>query len=48
VRGDQHSNFPGENLSRALLTVAQIMGSKKTDFGLDGGKVTAALAGIQV
>jgi len=48
LRGDQHSNFQGENLSRALLTVAQIMGSKKTDLGLDGGKATAALPGIQI
>jgi hypothetical protein len=48
LSGDQHSNFQGENLSRALLTVAQIMGSKKTDLGLDGGKATAALPGIQI
>jgi hypothetical protein len=48
VRGDQHANFQSENLSRALLTVAQIMGSKKTDLGLDGGKATAALSGIQI
>jgi hypothetical protein len=48
LRGDQHANFQSENLSRALLTVAQIMGSKKTDLGLDGGKATAALSGIQI
>jgi len=48
LRGDQHANFQGENLSRALLTVAQIMGSKKTELGLDGGKATAALPGIQI
>jgi len=46
LSGNQHSNFQGENLSRALLTVAQIMGSKKTELGLDGGKATAALPGI--
>jgi len=48
LRGDSHLNFQGENLSRALFTVAQIMGSKKTELGLDGGKATAALAGVQV
>jgi hypothetical protein len=46
LRGDEHHNFPGENLSRALLTVAQIMGSTQTELGIDGGKVTAALPGI--
>ena len=48
IHRDQHANFQSENLSRALLTVAQIMGSKKTDLGLDGGKATAALSGIQI
>lgn len=48
LRGDEHFNYPGENLSRALLTVAQIMGSTKTELGLDGGKATAALPGILV
>lgn len=48
LRGDEHRNFPGENLSRALLTVAQLMGSTQTSLGLDGGKVTAALPGIQI
>lgn len=48
LRGDEHHNFPDENLSRALLTVAQIMGSTQTELGLDGGKVTSALPGIQV
>lgn len=46
LAGDQHLNFPGEHLSRALLTVAQTMGSTKTSYGLDNGKVTAALPGI--
>ena len=48
LAGDQHLNFPSENLSRALLTVAQLMGSPKTSYGIDGGMVTAALPGIQV
>jgi hypothetical protein len=46
LRGDEHFNFQGENLSRALLTVAQLMGSTQTEFGLDGGLVNAALPGI--
>jgi hypothetical protein len=46
LRGDEHHNFPGENLSRALLTVAQVMGSTQTELGIDGGKATAALPGI--
>lgn len=48
LRGDEHHNYAGENLSRALLTVAQIMGSTKTQLGLDGGLATAALPGISV
>ena len=31
LRGDEHHNFPGDNLSKALLTVAQIMGSTVTE-----------------
>jgi hypothetical protein len=45
--GDQHLNFPSDNLSKALLTAAQIMGSTKTELGLDAGHVTSALPGIQ-
>ena len=48
LRGDEHHNFPGENLSKALLTAAQIAGSNITEFGLDGGKVTSGLSGIMV
>jgi hypothetical protein len=48
IAGDQHVNFQGENLSRALLTVAQIMGSDKTEIGLDAGRVTSSLPGIMV
>lgn len=48
LRGDEHHRFPGENLSRALLTVAQLMGSTATELGIDAGHVTAALPGIQV
>ncbi len=48
LRGDEHHNFAGQNLSRALLTVAQIMGSTKQELGMDAGHVTAALPGIGV
>jgi hypothetical protein len=48
LRGDGHFNFPGDNLSKVLLTVAQIMGSTVTEIGLDAGKVTAPLGGIRV
>ncbi|XXX75202.1 DUF1552 domain-containing protein [Sorangium sp. So ce134] len=48
LRGDSHHNFPGDNLSKALLTVAQIMGSKATEIGIDAGRVTSPLQGIQV
>jgi hypothetical protein len=46
--GDQHVNFPADNLSKALLTAARLMGSPKTDFGLDAGRVTAPLSGFGV
>jgi hypothetical protein len=48
LRGDEHHDFPGENLSKALLTVARIMGSSMTEIGLDAGQVTSPLPGIQV
>jgi hypothetical protein len=48
LRGDEHHNFPNENLSRALLTVARIMGSNATELGVDGGRVTSELSGIVV
>lgn len=48
LAGDTHLNFQSEHLSRALLTVAQVMGSTTTSYGLDSGKATSALPGIQV
>ncbi|WP_437322639.1 DUF1552 domain-containing protein [Sorangium sp. So ce381] len=48
LRGDEHRNFPGDNLSKALLTVAQVMGVNVTEIGIDAGRVTSPLAGIQV
>jgi hypothetical protein len=48
LRGDEHHNYPGESLSKALLTVAQLMGSPATELGIDAGKVTSPLSGIQV
>lgn len=48
LRGDEHHNFQGENLSRALLTAANIMGSPITEIGVDSGYTNAALPGILV
>ncbi len=48
LRGNEHHRFQGENLSRALLTVANIMGDTRTELGIDGGRVTAQLPGIIV
>jgi hypothetical protein len=48
LRGDGHFNFPADNLSKALLTAAQVMGSTATELGLDAGRVTAPLSGIKV
>jgi hypothetical protein len=48
LAGDAHLNFQSEHLSRALLTVAQVMGSTATSFGLDSGKATNALPGVRV
>ena len=44
LKGDGHFNFPNDNLSKALFTVARLMGSTATDYGLDAGKVTAPLS----
>ena len=46
LQGDGHYNFPGDNLGKALLTTAQIMGSTATTFGSGNGAVTASLSGI--
>jgi hypothetical protein len=48
LQGDGHYNFQGDNLSKALLTVAQIMGSTATSFGGGAGAVTAPLSGIGI
>jgi hypothetical protein len=48
LQGDGHYNFQGDNLSKALLTVSQIMGSTATSFGSGAGAVTAPLTGIGV
>ncbi|MDQ2642552.1 MAG: DUF1552 domain-containing protein [Myxococcota bacterium] len=46
LKGDAHHNYPGDNLSKALLTVAKLMGSSITEIGADNGKVNATLSGI--
>jgi hypothetical protein len=46
LTGDRHNHYPGDNLSKALLTVAQLMGSTAKEIGLDAGKVTAPLSDI--
>jgi len=48
LAGDTHFNFPGDNLSKVLLTVAQLMGSTATKFGGGAGAVTAPLSGVGV
>jgi hypothetical protein len=48
LKGNQHFKYPGENLSRALLTAANIVGSPLTELGKSEGLVTAALPGIQI
>jgi hypothetical protein len=48
LQGDGHYNFPGDNLSKTLLTVSQIMGSNATSFGSGAGAVTAPLTGIGI
>jgi hypothetical protein len=48
LRGDEHHNFQGENLSRALFTVAKIMGSTIPEIGLDAGRTNSILPGIMV
>jgi hypothetical protein len=48
LRGDGHFEYPNENLSRALLTVARIMGSPASELGIDAGRVTSPLSDILV
>jgi len=46
LKGDMHNNYPGDNLSKALFTIAKVMGSNITELGVDNGKVNATLGGI--
>jgi len=46
LKGDVHNNYPGDNLSKALFTVAKIMGSNITELGLDNGKVNSTLGNV--
>ena len=46
LKGDMHNNYPADNLSKALFTVAKIMGSPISEIGLDNGNVNATLDGI--
>jgi hypothetical protein len=48
LRGDEHHNFQGESLSRALLTAAQVVAPETSQIGADEGLATAALPGIIV
>lgn len=48
LRGDEHHNFQDESLSRALLTVAQIMNPSVTQVGGGDGLATSTLPGIIV
>ena len=48
LRGDEHHDFPSENLSKALLTAAVLMGSSVTELGLDAGRASSPLSGIVV
>jgi hypothetical protein len=48
LRGNEHHNFQGENLSRALLTVANTMGLPLTEFGSGNGYTNSVLPGIVV
>ncbi len=48
LRGNEHHNFHGENLSRALLTVANAMGLPLTEFGSGNGHTNSVLPGILV
>lgn len=46
LRGDEHHEFQGQNLSRALLTVAQAMGADIDELGIDAGYTNSALPGV--
>jgi hypothetical protein len=46
LRGDEHHNFPGDNLSKTLFTIAQAMGSPVTEVGLDQGRASEVLTGV--
>jgi hypothetical protein len=46
LQGDMHNNYPADNLSKVLFTIAKTMGSPITEIGLDNGNVNATLSGI--
>ena len=43
-----HLNFPSDNLSKALLTAAELMGSTVNSLGADAGQVTSTWTGLGV
>jgi hypothetical protein len=46
LKGDMHNNYPADNLSKVLLTIANVMGAPITEIGLDNGHVNETLSGI--
>ena len=48
LKGNQHFRYPGENLSRGLLTAANIVGSTLTEIGKGDGLTSSPLPGIQI
>ena len=46
LKGDQHVSHEGENLSKVLFSIQQLVGGNPTSVGNDGGMVTSGLAGF--
>ncbi len=48
AQGIHYRSFSGENTSRLMLTMMRAMGISATEFGMDAGRATEGLSGVEV
>jgi hypothetical protein len=46
LAGNRHIRMPGDNLSKVLLTIANMYGSNLKQIGLDNGLATTEVTGL--
>jgi hypothetical protein len=46
IKGNQHHRTEGDNISKLLLTLVNLYGAQKTEFGAEEGLVTSGIPEI--